>query len=75
MNKAIIWSQQGCQYCDTAKAVLKARGVEIEERRIGEGTWTKNDLINAVPTARSVPQIFIDSKYVGGYNDLIDILQ
>lgn len=75
MNKAIIWSQKGCQYCDTAKAVLKARGLEIEERRIGDGTWTKNDLINAVPTARSVPQIFIDSKYVGGYNDLIDVLQ
>ena len=75
MTKAIIWSQKGCQYCETAKTLLETRGVDVEERKIGEGTWTKNDLINAVPNARSVPQIFIDGKYIGGYNNLVDVLQ
>lgn len=75
MNKAIVWSQANCQYCETAISVLKARGVEVEVRKLGEGTWTKEDLIKAVPTARSVPQIFVDDVYVGGYHSLVDTLQ
>ena len=75
MNNAIVWGQKNCQYCDTATAVLKARGIEVEERKVGEGQWTKQDLIAAVPTARSVPQVFIDGKYIGGYHDLVNILQ
>lgn len=75
MNKAIVWSQQGCQYCDTTIALLKARGCEVEERKIATGKWTKKDLLDEVPSARSVPQIFIDGKHIGGYNDLVNILQ
>lgn len=75
MNKAIVWSQQGCQYCDMAVALLKARNCDVEIRKIGTEAWTKKDLIEAVPMARSVPQIFIDNKYIGGYKELVDIVR
>lgn len=75
MSKAVVWSQKGCQYCDTAIALLKSRGCEVEERKIAEGKWTKQDLVAAVPNARSVPQIFINDRHIGGYNDLVNILQ
>lgn len=75
MSKAIVWSQKGCQFCGTAIALLKARGCTVEERKIGDGEWTKKDLLDAAPNARSVPQIFIDDKYIGGYNNLVDLLQ
>ena len=67
--KSIIYSKYDCPYCDKAKSLLLLKGYEIEERKIGDG-YTKEDLLEAVPLARSVPQIFIGEKYIGGYFDL-----
>lgn len=67
--KAIIWSKYNCPYCDQAKSLLKQKGYEIEERKIGDG-YTKEDLLEEVPNARSVPQIFLEGEYVGGYTEL-----
>lgn len=70
-KKAIVWSQEYCSYCESAKSLLDSYGYEVEERKIGEGgDWTKQDLIDAVPHARSVPQVFLDGVYVGGFNEL-----
>jgi glutaredoxin 3 len=68
--KAIVWSKTPCPYCDQAKALLKQRGIEYEERNITEGTWTKEQLMEAVPNARTVPQIFINEQLIGGFNEL-----
>ena len=65
----IVWTKPGCPFCDMAKNLLKQKGMEYEERNIGEG-WTREQLLEAVPTARSVPQIFLDEEYVGGFNEL-----
>jgi glutaredoxin 3 len=67
--KAVVWSKYNCPYCDQAKALLKQRGIEFEERKIGDG-WTKEDLLEEVPTARTVPQIFLDEKLIGGFTEL-----
>ena len=67
--KAVIWSKYHCSFCDQAKQLLKMKGIEFEERKIGDG-WTKEELLEAVPTARTVPQIFLDEEYVGGYTEL-----
>jgi glutaredoxin len=67
--KAVVWSKYHCPYCDQAKALLKMKGIEIEERNINED-WTKDQLLEAVPTARTVPQIFLDDQYIGGFQEL-----
>lgn len=69
MQKAIIWSKPNCSYCEQAKQLLKMKGIVFEERKIG-AEWTKEQLLEAVPTARAVPQIFLDDQYVGGYTEL-----
>ena len=74
MSKAVIWSKYHCPYCDQAKALLKMKGIEFEERNINED-WTKEQLLEAVPTARTVPQIFLDDKYIGGFTELKKHLQ
>jgi len=63
-----------CPYCEQAKALLKHKGVEFEERKIGDG-YTKEDLLEAVPTARTVPQIFLDDKLIGGFTELREHLK
>lgn len=67
--KAIVWSKYHCPFCDQAKALLKAKDIPFEERKIGDG-YTKEDLLEAVPTARTVPQIFLDEKLIGGFTEL-----
>lgn len=67
--KAIVWSKEFCPYCVSAVALLKQKGYEIEERKIG-AEWTKQQLLESVPMARTVPQIFLDGEYVGGFDDL-----
>jgi glutaredoxin len=69
MSKATVWSKYSCTFCEQAKALLDSRNIEYEERRIGDG-WTREDLLEAVPTARTVPQIFMDGKLIGGFVEL-----
>ena len=69
MKKAIVWSKDQCPFCVQAKALLESRGIEYEERNVSKD-WTKEQLLEAVPTARTLPQIFLDDTYVGGFNEL-----
>lgn len=71
-STAIVWSIHNCPYCSQAKNFLKQKGIEFEERNIQEGTWTKAMLLESVPNARTVPQIFLDNKYIGGYDKLVE---
>ena len=71
--KAVVWSKNQCPFCDQAKALLKQRGIEFEEKKIGEG-YTKEDLLESVPTARTVPQIFLDGNLIGGFTELKRLL-
>ncbi len=67
--KAVLWSKYHCPHGDQAKSLLKMRGIEFEERKIGDG-WTKEELLEEIPHARTVPQILIDGKLIGGFTEL-----
>ena len=67
--KAIVWSKYNCPYCDQAKALLKQKNIPFEERKIGDG-YTKEELLEAVPTARTLPQIILDDELIGGFTEL-----
>ena len=70
IKTAEVWSQTNCPACSEAKRLLEGKGVQIVEKMIGVNGFTKKDLIDKVPTARSVPQIFLDGEYVGGLQEL-----
>jgi glutaredoxin 3 len=69
MTKAIVWSKDDCPYCVQAKALLHLKGIEFEERNINQD-WTLEQLLEAVPTARTLPQIFLDQDHIGGFTKL-----
>jgi glutaredoxin 3 len=71
---AIVWSKYNCPYCDQAKALLTQRGIKYEERKIGDG-YTREELLEAVPNARTVPQIIINGNMIGGFTELRDYLE
>lgn len=71
--KAIVWSKEACTFCIRAKNLLNKKGINFEERLLGE-KWSKQDLLEMVPNATTVPQIFIDNVYIGGYTELVEHL-
>jgi len=72
--KAVIYSTPACGYCKMAKTLLEKKGIDYEEFMVGTDI-TKNELIETIgQDVRSVPQILIDNKYVGGYTELSKFL-
>jgi glutaredoxin len=69
MTRAVVWSKNACPFCDQAKNLLKLKGIEYEERNISKD-WTREQLLEAVPDARTVPQIFLDGELIGGFTEL-----
>jgi len=72
--KAVVWSKDACPFCVQAKALLESRGIEFEERNVSQD-WTREQLLEAVPDARTLPQIFLDEVHIGGFTELRKHLQ
>lgn len=60
-----------CPYCTRAEQFLHAKGVaQIEKIRIDTDPIARNEMMESTGR-RTVPQIFIGSAHVGGYDDLV----
>ena len=67
--KAIIRIKPKCPQCTSAKQLLKIKGIEYEEKNIADGHKIQ-DLLALVPNAKTMPQIWLDDKHIGGYKEL-----
>ena len=72
--QAVVWSKDSCPFCVQAKALLESKGIKFEERNVSKD-WTREQLLSAVPNARTLPQIFLDDKLIGGFTELRRHLQ
>lgn len=70
MTDTVVWSKNNCIWCERAKNLLKQSGIPFEERNIQGDNWTKEQLFEAIPGVRTVPQIFMHGKYVGDFSAL-----
>jgi len=65
-----MYSSGYCAFCRRAEALLAARGVKhIETLRVDRDPQLRAEMVRATGR-RTVPQIFIDERHVGGYEDL-----
>ena len=67
-----IYSTSWCPSCIYAKRLLSERGLGFEEINIEEKGWSRDDLFE-LTGGRTVPQIIIDEKPIGGYDDLLKL--
>ncbi len=66
-----IYSLEWCPYCQKAKNYFKSKGFSYQEYDIGNKD-TKAEMEERTGGAKTVPQIFINDRLIGGYDDLID---
>jgi glutaredoxin 3 len=52
-----------------AKSLLKSKEIAFEERVIGLN-WSREQLLEEIPQARTVPQIILNGELIGGYDQL-----
>ena len=69
-----VYTKDLCGYCDAAKSLLKKMNVRFNEAKIGTDI-TREELLEIAPNARTAPQIVINNKVVGGYDDLVDYIE
>jgi glutaredoxin 3 len=67
-----IYSTNWCGPCKNAKRLLDERGLSYDEIDIDEIGWNRDDLYD-LTGSRTVPQIVIDEKPIGGYGDLLKL--
>ena len=70
MAKVEMYSSNGCPFCDRAKDLLTAKGVEFTVYNLSEEPARMAEMQERKPGARTVPQIFINDQSIGGYDDM-----
>ncbi len=70
MPQIDIYTKFGCGYCMRAKRLLDSKGVAYTEHDITMGGPDREAMLERAPGARTVPQIFIGDRHVGGSDDL-----
>lgn len=68
--KIEIYTTGTCAYCERAKQLLSHKGVRYQEIRIDQDLKKQAEMISRTKGLRSVPQIFINDKHIGGFDDL-----
>ncbi|MEK7230162.1 MAG: glutaredoxin 3 [Candidatus Binatota bacterium] len=69
MPKVVIYTTTSCPYCTRAKAFLRSKNVDFEEIDVSRDERLQEE-IEHLSGRRTVPQIFINGKSVGGFDDI-----
>lgn len=66
----VMYSTNYCGYCQRARSLFDRKGVSIQEIKIDDSPEQRDIMLKRSGGRRTVPQIFIGDRHVGGYDDL-----
>ena len=66
----VMYSTGFCGYCDRARALLQRKGVTVTEIKVDEDASQREAMLKRSGGRRTVPQIFIGERHVGGFDEL-----
>ena len=70
MKNVIMYSKDYCPYCQAAKRILTARGIEFRVIDVENNFDKMNEMVER-SKRRTVPQIFFGDRHIGGHDDLV----
>ena len=70
MKKVVIYTGPICNFCSAAKHLLSKKKISYEEIDIGNDDKKREEMLKKSNGAKTVPQIFIGEKHIGGYVEL-----
>jgi glutaredoxin 3 len=66
----VMYSTTFCPYCERARALFKRKGVSYREIKVDDDPSQRAVMLQKSGGRRTVPQIFIGDRHVGGFDDL-----
>lgn len=69
-----IYTRPNCVWCVRAKDLLSRKSIEFNDLDITNDEL-RNDLKSKAPGIKTIPQIFMNGKRIGDYNDLVEHLK
>lgn len=73
MSRVKIYSTGTCPMCERAKGLMKKWAIDFEEVRVDQDRSGLIEMSRVTHGARTVPQIVIDNKWVGGLTELTEL--
>ena len=73
MKNIIMYTGPSCAFCDAAKRLLLRNNATFKEIDIASKDGLRDEMIKKSNGRRTVPQIFIDDRHIGGYQELRDL--
>lgn len=73
MSRVTVYSTAHCGFCSRTKDMLDRWGIPFEEVRIDSNHAAMNEFTEVTKGARTVPQILIDGKPIGGFSELTEL--
>jgi len=70
MANVEIFSGDFCPYCVRAKTLLQKKGIEFTEYNVRRDIQRQKEMLDRSNGARTIPQIFINDRHVGGCDEL-----
>mgnify|MGYP001177597863 FL=1 len=70
----VIYGKPRCGFCTSAKALCERLNLEYEYKLL-DADYTAEELFELVPEAKTFPQVFINDKPIGGFNELKNLVQ
>jgi glutaredoxin 3 len=68
----VMYTKSWCPYCERARGLLKSKGVLFEEIDIESYPEQREEMIRR-SGRRTVPQIFIGARHIGGSDDIYEL--
>ena len=68
-----IYTTPFCGYCSRAKRLLDNKGVPYREIDVFTSRSLREEMVQRAGGRTSVPQIFIDGKGIGGFDEMVDL--
>ncbi len=72
-SKVEIYTWRTCSFCIRAKALLGQKGVDFTEYRIDGDEVARAQMAKRAHGLRSLPQIFINDRHIGGCDELYEL--
>ena len=70
MANILMYCTPYCPYCIRARSLLERKGVEYTDIDIGSEPDRREEMEAKAGGRTSVPQIFIDDRHIGGFDDM-----
>ena len=82
IKNVTLYSKPNCQYCEKAKFLLESNSIQhsvihldVGQSKVdGVSYISRDDLLQLIPNAKTMPQIIVDGQVIGGYTELAKLL-